>query len=404
MSNRAGWLLAVCALMCAPAVDGQTLPAEPIRTAGGRLVVSGELSAIAGEKDERAYFNYTDYEHNALRMIRLAVAASFRIDRRLAVLADVRTENLDRLRPYALYVRFRPWLEREFDVQAGRIPPTFGSFSRRSYASDNLLIGYPLAYQYLTSLRPDAVPAGVDDLLRMRGRGWLVDYPLGATAAGPGVPLVTAFRWDTGVQARVRLGMLDAAAAVTTGTLANPRVTDDNGGKQVSGRAALQPAPGLVIGVSAARGAFLSDAARDTLPGRAREGYAQRAFGADVEYSRDHWLIRAEAIVSDFRTPDLGSVEVSRRLRAAAAWVEGRYRITPRVYAAGRLDRLVFSRIAPPGGRPLSWDAPVTRVEAGAGYYLQRNLVAKVVYQYNWRDGGRELERGYPAAQLLYWF
>src|SRR5256886_9040457 len=57
-----------------------------------------------------------------------------------------------------------------FDIQAGRVPPTFGAFARRAYVSDNFLIGYPLAYQYLTSLRPDAVPANADELLRSEER------------------------------------------------------------------------------------------------------------------------------------------------------------------------------------------------------------------------------------------
>ena len=40
----------------------------------------------------------------------------------------------------------------------GRVPATFGAFSRNTYGTDNLLIGTPLAYQYLTSLRPDSLP------------------------------------------------------------------------------------------------------------------------------------------------------------------------------------------------------------------------------------------------------
>ena len=50
------------------------------------------------------------------------------------------------VRPYALYLRIRPWLNRDFDIQVGRVPPTFGAFARRTYANDNPLIGYPLAY------------------------------------------------------------------------------------------------------------------------------------------------------------------------------------------------------------------------------------------------------------------
>ena len=71
------------------------------------------------------------------------------------------------------------------DIQAGRIPPVFGAFARRTYGADNPLIGYPLAYQYLTSLRPDAVPATADDLLAMRARGWRASYPVGVTSPAP---------------------------------------------------------------------------------------------------------------------------------------------------------------------------------------------------------------------------
>jgi hypothetical protein len=397
----------VCAAMVVVVPAGlgaQGLPSAPIQAAGGRVVVSAEVSAAAGPTDEGAYFNYTDYEHSALRLFRLALSAAWRLDRRVSVLGEVRTENWDTLRTYALYVRVRPWLGREFDVQAGRIPPSFGSFARRAYANENPLIGYPLAYQYLTSLRPDAVPSTAGDLLQMRGRGWRVQYPLGSGLPGPGVPLATAFRWDLGVQARVAVGALEATAALTNGTLANPRVADDNGGKQIAGRAAWRPVPGLIAGVSAARGEFLSDEARGALPaGLASRRGAQRAFGADLEYSRGYWLARAETIVSVWDMPGIG---LEGPLRAHAIWAEGRYRLSPRLFVAGRADHLGFSRIvdALSGDGPVSWDAPVTRLEAGGGYYLQRNVVVKAVYQHNWRDGGRERTRRYVAGQILYWF
>ena len=35
-----------------------------------------------------------------------------------------------------------------------------------------------------------------------------------------------------------------------------------------------------------------------------------------------------------------------------------------------------------------TWDAPVTRLEAGVGYSVHRNALLKVVYQHNDRDGG----------------
>ena len=46
--------------------------------------------------------------------------------------------------------------------------------------------------------RPTWANAG--QLLRMRGRGWLVNYLVGNVAPDRGLPLANAFRWDTGVQ------------------------------------------------------------------------------------------------------------------------------------------------------------------------------------------------------------
>jgi hypothetical protein len=82
--------------------------------------------------------------------------------------------------------------------------------------------------------------------------------------------------------------------------------------------------------------------------------------------------------------------------------VEGRYRLTPRIFVAGRADRLGFSQLQ--GSVRLPWDAPVTRFETGAGYYLQRNLVARATVQTNRRSGGRVTERTFVSAQLAYWF
>ena len=75
---------------------------------------------------------------------------------RVAALAEVRLDGLSHFEAYAAFVRVRPWRSVPFDIQAGRIPPVFGSFGRRTYQADRMLIGYPLAYQYLTSMRADA--------------------------------------------------------------------------------------------------------------------------------------------------------------------------------------------------------------------------------------------------------
>ena len=228
-------LLVLCAASTARA---QELPSGPVSLAGGRVVIGTDISLALTPQDDTdgSWFNYTDYEHNALRLFRAGVTADVRLTDRVSVLTEVRSENGDAIEPYALYVRVRPWLDRPIDIQGGRIPPTFGAFARRDYGAGNPLIGYPLAYQYLTAVRPDALPASPDDVLRMRARGWRPSYPIGSLAIAPGLPLITAFRWDTGVQVRIGPESLNASVALTNGTASDPRTRDNNGGKQVAGR------------------------------------------------------------------------------------------------------------------------------------------------------------------------
>ena len=386
----------------------QALPAGPLETGRGTVTISGEVTATAGARDETAFFNYTDYEHNALRMFRLSLSGMWRPSSRFAVLTEVRSEDLQRVIPYALYVRVRPWARVPLDVQAGRIPPVFGTFARRAYGADNPLIGFPLAYQYLTSLRSDSVPASADELLLMRGRGWRANYTEGDLVPAPGVPVVSAYRWDTGLEAHVATERVDAAVSVTSGTLSNPRVDDDNDGRQIAGRVAWHPIVGLTLGASGARGAFVDRLIVDKYePVLGPHDYTQEAVGVDGEYSRGYWIVRGEAILSRWRLPAINQPFIDRPVGARSGYLEGRYRFNPRVFAAARVDGLSFTTVTGQrlfDGQPKTWDAPVSRLEIGGGVNIQRNLTARIVAQRNWRDGGRVHNRTYVSAQLAYWF
>jgi len=383
--------------------DAQRLPSEPLVLGDGLLTVGGSLSATAGPVDT-GFFNYTDYEDSTLRMLRIDLTASLRAGNHVSLLGDIRSQNVGAPKAYALYLRIRPWTKRRFDLQVGRVPPTFGAFPRRSYEADNPLIGYPLAYQYLTSLRADAVPASADELLSMRGRGWLSNYSIGSLAAAPGVPLASAFRWDTGVQAHAANDFVELTAAITSGTLSNPLFRDDNAGRQIATRVVLHPIAGLIVGASAAHGPFLTGQAARAAVGSEEDGaFAQTAWGGDLEYSRGYYLIRAETVYSRWTMPSLGSPAIDEPLRAVSTSVEGRYKIRPGFYVAARVDHLGFNEIAGSAGL-LTWDAPMSRIEVGAGYSIQRNLLLKISVQDNRRDGGRTRKSRLIAGQLVFWF
>ena len=397
-------VLLLCFVGAAPApATAQLLPEEPISIAGGHFVLGAEATATFAP-DDPGFFNYTSYEFSALRNLRMGVSAELRATDRVQVLGEVRLDQGRVLEAYGLFVRVRPWPARRFDIQAGRIPPTFGAMSRSSYGSSNFLIGQPLAYQYLVSIRPDSLPATTDDLLRMRGRGWLSRFPVGNNVDGPGLPLVNTSRWDTGVQAHGVTGMIEWTGSLTTGSLSDPRFKDNNAGRQIAGRVVVRPTAALVLGASAARGAWLNEPLEQEVAGGGNIDPAQQiAFGGDAEFSAGAFLIRGEAIRSTWQMPQFGALQLSRPLVAISSLIEGRYKISPGFYVAMRGDRLDFSKVRGTSGL-VEWEAQTWRFETGVGYSLTRNITFKGVWQKNGRDGGRVRKDAFFAGQVLYWF
>jgi hypothetical protein len=425
-------------LACASSARADLLPSRPISLWNDRLVVSGEATVTVGLEDD-GYFNAIDYAHDTFNLLTLSVSAELRAHDRLSLLGQVVDEvglrerdfgPSDRhvLRPYAFYVRVQPLANRPLFVQAGRIPPVFGAFARDQYGTGNPLIGVPLAYAYPTAMRPDQAPPSVSELAANRGEGWYVRYPRSSFNGAQGVPLLSARRWDTGVEMRLGDGPVDVAVALTNGTLSRPLTVDDNGGRQLSARLGVRPFAALSLGASIARGEFVSDAARAALsPSRQSTAFRQRAFGIDGEASRGRVVVRGEVVATRWATPFV-SGEPDLSAGAWAAWLEGQVKLSPRWALAARAERLEFStlrRIAagggPSDGDPYadpygstdgagaaaateSWDAPVSRVELAASYRLRRNVRVKAAWQYDWRDGGRVRREGHAALQLGYWF
>ncbi len=370
------------------------------------LAGGGEIMAVAGPRDTTAFFNYSDYERNLLRIARLRLFGEWRTGARLSVIGELRTENVDQVMMPALYVRWQPHATHDLFLHAGRIPPVIGGFGRHAYGRDNVVIGQPLAYQYLTSLRPDAVPSNVEDLLRMRGRGWQPSYPIGSTEVETGVPLVSASKWDTGVAGIWRRGRIDVSGALTQGSPAIPVVQDTNDNLMWSGRAAALVGRGVTIGVSGARAQWLENSVLDLTPGGRNTPSSQTLVATDIEMGHGPWLVRGEWLRSVFEVPIVTAPDPDARLHAWSGFAEARYRPVPRWQLGVRIDHLAFGDAPGPklDATDTSWDANVNRVEAVLGFRAHRHLELRGGWQQNWRDGGRVRERGLPVFAVLGWF
>jgi hypothetical protein len=386
----------------------QGWPAETPTLAGGRIALGGELTLTVAPDDDGG-FNTTDYDISALQLVRLGLSATIRPIERLTIVTELRAEGDTSGGPWTalpstLYARVRPWRNYPFDIQAGRIPPVFGAAGRRVYAHDNVLIGSPLAWQYLTVLRSDSVPANADELLYARDAAY--GYSVGGGLYERGVALASAYRYDTGVEARLGDDRwpVSVSAALTAGTLSQPGLRDSNGGPQFSTRVAFRPVIGLEAGASFAEARFLADDVDEDLPPEFRdERYTQRTWGADFEYSRAHWLVRAELVSARWRLPALERPWLDHPLRSTAFSIEGRYRLLPGLTVATRLDRQTFNDVRGTYvERP--WDAPLTRVETGLSYAITRQLIGRFSVQVNDRTRGDVQRAIVPAAQVTWWF
>ncbi len=381
LRTRTALLWASLAL-AAPAAP---LAAVTLQRGATRVVLNGEFLATLAPR-ERGYFNFTDYSAAPLRQARLQLGVEVRRGERLALVAELRSRNLE---PdlSALYLRLRPGAG--LDVQVGRIPPVFGGASQRGYGGAQVLVGLPLAYQYLTTVRADALPPSADALLRWRGGGWWPGYAPGAT---PGLPLVQGDVRDVGVEVRLGgEGAWELSAALTRGSLARPRVRDDNSGATLAARLQRKLGAAWTLGLSAARGAYLARAARASGSG----DDLQRAFGCDLEFARGPALARLELLRSEWDVPSV-------RARPLGAWAlsgEARVRVSPFVELGARLERLGFDELR---GRTLAgtWDARVLRLESGAALRLRRDTRLRLAFQQNWRDGGYVRSEGLVLAQL----
>ena len=398
---------ALCALLLVASVRPAAAQPPDETPRGGlaeRVSVGGEVTATLGSKDP-GFFNYATYAYDPMRNVRVVVDASLRASRHVEVLAQLRTDGVTHARLTALYVRLRPWPRRAIDVQAGRVPTTFGLFGRSGYGGDNPLVGRPLAYGYLTSLRRDALPATTADLIRMRGRGWLASFPVGNAVAARGLPIVDADSWDTGVQAHITRGAVEWVAAITQGALSSPRLHDDNGGRALATRVVVRPTAALAFGASASRGAYLARSlANDVESGQTIDAFRQSAVGLDAHIAAGRWVLRGELIQSRWGLPAPRDAALAGGVRATAGWVEGRLRVLPGVDLAARAERIGFSELTTTAGRQ-PWESPVSRLEGGLAATPLRHTRVKLAVQRNRRPlGGRVRHDTLLALQAGVWF
>ena len=336
-------------------------------------------------------------------MLRLGVSGVYRPVEWLALVGELRSEDLEHpdvvrgVRARAAVAE----LTRSTSRRAASRRPSARSAGAPT-APTIRSSAIPLAYQYLTSLRTDAMPATADDLLRMRARGWRSSFPIGSQAPGPGVPLVSGFQWDTGVQVELadRTGRGGRARSPTARcrTRACRTTTAENRSPAAS---AVTPAVGLSRRLGRAWRVAGAERWRPTPRRRSNRSAPTSSTRAITGSFAARWSGAAGRFPARSAPSNTHDARRARLAGSRDATASRRGSSSRRAPIASGFQTLHGSTIGTLG---LPWDAPVTRIEGGS-----RLLPA--AQSCRPRDGPGELARRRPrrnrtylSGQLAYWF
>ncbi len=271
----------------------------------------------------------------------------------------------------------------DLNIRAGKFDLPFGNLGDRRFPRRNPLFGLPLIYEYRTAL-PEYVTTSTE-LLTSRGRGY-------------GMRLLDLGMYDLGAMVYGSTGVIDYAFAVANGTVSTSSygIENSNGDFDKILRLAVTPLVGLTFGGAYAQGAYLEQSVQATQRSLSVDAYQQRAAEADLAFSRGHAVFYAQGVYAAWQVPLENGEET---LSASGYYVEGKYTLMPRLYVAVRLNGLFFNDV--PLGQTVSpWDYNVSEVEGGVGYFLDRDVLLKLVRRETRTHGGSMPNDNLTVLQL----
>ncbi len=288
-----------------------------------------------------------------------------------------------RLDEYAL--RFTPWSDGRFTIQAGKFASIFGAWVERHLSWENPFVNAPLPYETATLVSDLELPLTGQSFRAVPG---FDKYEF--------LPVIWGPAYAQGVSVSGELGIFEYAAELKNVPVSSrPEAWDDFDFRHpaVNLRLGLQPNEAWHFGLSAAEGPYLSGEARPLPPGGIGD-YRQIVLGQDISYARGHWQFWLEAIESRFEVPRLGDADVF------AYYLETKYEITPQLYGAVRWNQEMFQSAQDSAGRSVAKAHDIWRAEAALGYRFSAHTQLKLQYSLAGGDFVSERVSSLFAAQF----
>lgn len=340
-----------------------------------RLRVSGtvDLEAYAFSAEPPGLI---DTEHDALFNPRLTLFLDGQLGGHLYLFGQARIDRgfdpgergpRARLDEYA--VRFTPWNDGRFTLQAGKFATVAGAFVGRHLSWDNPFINAPLPYEQATAASDIDPPVSVRESLRER-----------ATTKYERLPIIWGPSYATGVAVSGQLGPVEYAAEFKNSALSSrPEVwsAEKTGFEHptFTGRVGFRPNEMWTFGASASEGSYLRERAEYVPLGRSFADYHETVFGQDVRFEWHHLQVWAEVFEARFDLPQIGPGDIF------AYYLEAKYKWTPQLFTALRWNQEFFGAIDDrAGAKNVAWDEDVSRIDAALAFRFTAHLQLKLQY------------------------
>lgn len=295
--------------------------------------------------------------------------------------ADVRLDE------YVL--RFTPWDDGRFNLQAGKFATVVGNWVPRHLSWDNPFVDAPLIYENITAISDKAAPLSPLDFVH---RFQNEKYEFNPAIWGPS--------YASGVSAFGRLGQFDYAAEMKNTSLSSRpeswTVTEIGFDQTtLNARIGYRPSEMWNFGISASDGAYFRPEAEQTLPrGRDLDDYRELVIGQDASFAWHHWQLWAEAYEVRFQVPRVGDADTF------AYYLEAKYKFTPQFFGAVRWNQQIFDDIGDGRNGSLRWGNDLARIDLAAGYRFTSHTQLKVQYSFQQQTTGAGSENNLLAAQF----
>ncbi len=284
-----------------------------------------------------------------------------------------------RLDEYAL--RYTPRANAAFNFQVGKFATVIGNWIARHRSWENPFVTAPLPYENLTGLWNIKPAPETQTLLKWAHIDPALFIGDETTEKPNRTPLLWGPVYATGASVFGRLGKFDYAAELkNVGPSAHPDTWAPHTGNPwrhpaLAARLGWRPDARWNLGVSAATGPYLEPSAAPLLPpGRNLGDYRQLLLASDLSFAWRHFQLWAELYAVRFEIPGVADADT------LSAYLEIRYKISPRLAAALRLNQQLYATLPDAQNRPRRWGRDTWRIDAAPTFRPTPHTQIKLQY------------------------